>query len=355
MQTVALKPKRAEWTAMIAGLVILCVVMMAIPALCAPLALAIPLLACPLIGRKEEPLAWTAAAVPVVSSLLAGYDALYAVSLLLIGLLPLLITRFVPMKERPGAKGMLMYLGAIAFALTMVLTTATNALGAPLQYSLSEQFVQWVAQSDDPQLLLQQFAAAGLISLPEGYTDPGVMRQLMMPVYTQQMLMSLRLTVQNLLAQYLPSLFVQSCMIVGLFTSLRLERVNGVLLVVETRSASEKHTRVVAPPSFRLLAMPRSLRGTVFALAVTALVLMLSSGAMARIIGQLCYAAFETMFYLLGASVLVFMYTKNDPDRRVLSGVLAAALYVLAPFVLFLIGLADQTFHFRTHQAQKPD
>lgn len=355
MQTVALKPKRAEWTAMIAGLVILCVVMMAVPMLCAPLALLMPLLACPLVGRREASAAWTAAAVPVLSSLLAGYDALYSVSLLLIGLLPLLITRFVPIKERPGAKGMLLYLGAVALALTMVLVTATRMMGGPLQYTLAEAFVQQVAQSGNAQAVLNQFAAAGLISIPEGYVDQGVMRQLMMPVYTQQMLMSLRLTTQNLLAQYLPSLFVQSCMVIGLFTSLRLERVNGVLLVVETKSASEKRTRVVAPPSFRLLTLPRGMRGTVFALVITSLLLMLASSDVARIIGRLCYAAFQTMFYLLGASVLVFMYTKNDPDRRFLSGVMAAALYVLAPFVLFLIGLADQTFHFRNPQAQKPD
>ena len=72
-------------------------------------------------------------------------------------------------------------------------------------------------------------------------------------------------------------------------------------------------------------------------------------------VGQLCFATVQTLFYLLGASVLVFMYTRNDPDRRMLSGVIAAALYVMAPFILLMIGIADQAFHFRTPQAQKPD
>lgn len=355
MQTVALKPKRAEWTAMIVSLVILCAAMFAVPALCVPLALIGPLLACPLVGQKTEPLAWVSAAAPTLASVLAGYDAFYSVNLVLIGLLPMLITRFVPVKKRAGAQGMLMYISAVAFALLLVLAMATRALGGPLQVTLAEALTRWVSQAKNPSVILRQFAAAGLLSVPEGYMDQGVMRPFMEAVFNQQMLKSLRLTMEMLLAQTLPSLFVQGCVLVGVFTSLRLERVSGVLLVVETRTASEKRTRVVAPPSFRLLALPRSMRGLLLALAAAALVMMMTYGSLPRIIGQLCYATLETLFSLLGAAVLVFMSTKNDPDRRVLSGVMAAALYVLAPFVLFMIGLADQTFHFRTPQAQKPD
>lgn len=354
MQTVALKPKRAEWMAMLIGLFLLCVPMMIVPALCAPLAMAMPLLACPLVGRREEPAAWITAAVPTVASLAAGYDALYAVSLALIGLLPLLITRLVPLKKRPAAKGIVMYIAAMTFSVTVVIAAAAHMLGGSLQYTLAEAIVQWVAASEDKEILLRQLMASGLISVPDGYSVQNAARPLMEAFYSQQMLMSLRLTLEMLLAQYLPSAVVQLSIIIGLFTSLRLERVSGVLLVVETRSASEKHTRVVAPPSFRLLAMPRPLRGTALALAVTSLVLM-ASGGMTGVVGQLCYATFETLFCLLGAAVMVFVYTKNDPDRKTLAGVLAAALFVMAPFVLFLIGLADQRFHFRNPQAHKPD
>jgi len=84
-------------------------------------------------------------------------------------------------------------------------------------------------------------------------------------------------------------------------------------------------------------------------------ILIVVGDSFSHTLGQLCYAAFETMFCLLGAAVMVFVYTKNDPDRKTLAGVLAAALYVMAPFVLFVIGLMDQTFHFRNPQAHKPD
>ena len=355
MQTVALKPKRAEWTAMLIGLALLCAAMIALPALCVPLSLAVPLLACPLVGRREEPAAWISAFMPTAASLLKGYDPFYAASLLLIGALPLLITRLVPLKQRPGPKGILMYLSAMAFSLTVVLAMAGRMLGGPLQYSLAVAFTAWVEQSPHKQMLLEQFAINGLISIPDGYTAQGITGALMESMYSRQMLMSLRLTMEKLLAQELPSLVVQSCMIVGLFISLRLERVSGVLLVVETRTASDKQTRVIAPPGFRLLAMPRPIRLTAFVLAAAAFVLLLSADSFSHTLGQLCYAAFETMFCLLGAAVMVFMYTKNDPDRKTLAGVLAAALYVMAPFVLFVIGLIDQTFHFRNPQAHKPD
>ena len=314
MQTVALKPKRAEWTAMLIGLAILCAAMFAVPALCVPLAVAAPLLACPLAGRKEEAAAWLSAAVPTAASLIAGYDTFYALSLLLIGALPLLITRLIPIKKRPGAIGMLMFISAMAVSLTVVLAMAARMLGGPLQYSLAQAFVNWVEHSENKQMILRQLAVNGLISIPEGYTAQGLTGVLMENAYSQQMLMSLRLTMEMLLVQYLPSLMVQSCVVVGLFISLRLERVSGVLLIVESRTAADKHTRVVAPPSFRMLAMPRAVYGTMLALALTALLAMTSSGDFVNVVGQLCYAVFQTAFCLLGAAVMVFLITFKSTD-----------------------------------------
>lgn len=355
MQTVALKPKRAEWTALLVGLAILCGVMFAVPALCVPLALVTPLLACPLIGRREEPVAWAGAAVPVLASLMAGYDPLYAISLLLIGLIPLLITRLIPLAKRPGAAGMLMYVSAVAFSLVLVLSMAVNMLGGPLQVTLPRMIIQRMSRMDNLSDLLRQLAIQGLVSVPDGYTTEGVIRPLMQASYNQQMLMSLRLTLEMIVEQYLPKLFVNACVLVGLFTALRLERMNGVLLVVEAKTPSQKQTRVVAAPSFRLLAMPRPLRMLMLAMAIASFVLIPSGAALAQTVGRLCYAVFETLFTLLGAAVLVFLYTKNDPDRRIVAGILAAAMYVVAPFVLLLVGMFDQTFHFRNPQAHKPE
>lgn len=353
MQTVALKPKRAEWMFMTFGLGLLCIAMLLLPALCIPLALCVPLLGCPLVGRKEEWAAWSAAVMPAVSSLLAGYDALYAISLMLIGLVPLLITRLIPMPRRPGAKGMMMYISAIAVSLALTLALAAHALGGPLYATLPGVIVDEISRMKDCTLILRQLAAMGLISVPDGYSLQGAARPLMDAIHNQQMLMSLRLTLEMLIRQSLPQLFVQSCLLVGLFTELRLERVKGVMLVVETKTANEKRTRVIAPPSFRLLAIPQGLRTALVLLCLVSFLTV--ENAAGQMLSDLAFAALSTVYMLLGAATIVFLYTKNDPDRKTLAGVIAAALYVLSPFLLLLIGVMEQFMHFRKPQADKPD
>ena len=357
MQTVALKPKRAEWTAMKTGLIVLCVVMMLAPELCLPLALAAPLLACPLLkgqtGQKMLP--WLSAAAPACASLAAGMDVFYSLSLALIGLLPLLITNGIPQQMRPGAKGMLLYMTAAAFSLTVSLAAASRALGGPLQLMLAEELVRWVEANENRSQLLNRLAAAGWIAVPEGYAEQGVAGALMQTEHIRQMLMSLKWNVRMMIAQLLPGLFVQGCVITGIFTALRMERVNGVLLVVETKTPAQKQTRVIAPPSFRLLTLSRGLRMMWALIAVTGLVLMTSQTAAVAVAGQMCLALAETVGCLLGAAAMIFLYTQNDPDRRVTAGVLAAALYLFCPFALLALGIADQIFHIRTRQAQKAE
>lgn len=355
LQTVALKPKRAEWAAMVIGLILLCAAMLALPVLCPLLALAVPLLACPLVRRREEAVAWVAAAVPTVSALMAGYDALFAASLLLIGALPLLITRLVPVTQRAGARGMLMYMSATAFSLTMVLAMATRMLGGPLPYTLAEAYVQWVDGTMDKQVILQLYAANGRISAPERVGAHSAIRPLMEAAYSRQLLLSLRLTAENLLVRQLPLLLVKASIIVGLFTSLRLERANGVVLVVETRTACDKRTRIIAPPGFRMLSLPRPLPVWLILLIATAAILLLTPGSFAQTLLILCKGTVETLLCLQGAAVMVFLNTRTDPDRKTLAGLLAAAVYLLAPVVLCLIGIADLMFHFRNPQAHKPD
>ena len=357
MQTVALKPKRAEWTAMKVSLFVLCIAMMLAPVLCLPLAMAAPLLACPLLKghSKEKALPWISAAVPALSSLAAGMDVFYSLSLALIGLLPLLVSAGIPQPMRPGAKGMLLYMTAAAFSLTVSLAAASHALGGPLQLTLAEAAVRWVEASENRDLLLYRLAASGWITVPEGYGAQNAAGLLMQTEHIRQMLMSLKLTARMLITQFMPGLFVQGCMLAGIFTSLRMERMNGVLLVVETKTPAQKQTRVIAPPSFRLLTLSHGLRMMWALVAVTGLVLLTSRTAAIAVAGQMCLALAETVGCLLGAAAMVFLYTQNDPDRRVTAGVMAAALYLLCPAVLLVLGIADQILHIRTRLAQKAE
>ena len=355
MEKVPIKPGRARIHALLFGLCALCTAMILLPELCAPLSLLVPLLACPLVGRREEPVVYLAAAMPAVSSLMAGYDTLYATSLALTGGLSLLATKLLPPQKRAGSSGILWYMGAVATALTAIIASASRALGGPLWQSLTEMLVNAIAQHEQAGLLLYRFAAAGLISMPEGYAGSMALMHVFEPLFMNQMLMSLRLTLENLLFEMLPAIFVQASVMVGLFTALRVQRMNGVILVVEARADGEKKARVAVPPGFRLIMLPPKARWPITLMAVAALILMMSEAALMQIVGQMCYTVFETSFMLVGAAVVVFVFSSRHPERRTLFGILAAALYVFVPFMLFLIGLTDQTFHYRIKRSGSPD
>ena len=355
MEKIAIKPKRSQLHAMVLGLCAVCAAMIVLPALCVPLSLLLPLLACPLVGRREEPLVYVAAALPTAASLMAGYELLYSLSLATMGGFALLVTRLLPQKKRVGLAGMLWYMLAVAASLGLIAACATRMLGGPLWQKLTEVAVNEISRHEQSALLLYRFAAAGLISLPEGYAGNAVLGQLFNPLLSRQMLLSLRLTLENLLFDLLPAFFVQASMMVGLFTALRVQRMNGVILVVEAQTPARKKARVAVPPGFRLLTIPPQARWPITLMAAAALLLLSSPSPVLQMVGQMCYTTFETAFILVGAAVVVCVFSGKNPERKALFGALAAFMYVTAPFLLFLLGLMDQTFHFRTKRSARPD
>lgn len=355
LQHVVIKPKRAEWKALYIGLMILCAAIMLAPPLSLPLALALPLLVCPMVRRSGEPAAYIAALAPTLSALLAGYDPLYAASLALIGLLPLFITRFLPDQQRTGMGGILWYVGVMFASLTAVTVCATCALGAPLWKTLAEVLVRMIADHERSEQILLQAASAGLASIPDGYQSGSLLGIAMGATYKQQMLLSLRLTIEATLYNQLPGLLVQASVVIGLFTQLRLLRFKGTVLVVQAVTPSERKTTVAVPLGFQLLMLPRSARRPMLVLAVASLVLLTTYSTYAQTLGQLCFTLFEQVFTLIGAAVMIHLLCHCDPERKTACGVLAAFLYLFAPFALFLIGVMDSFLHFRTKRPGHPE
>ena len=355
MQQVVIQPKRSEWKMLSIGLIALCAAMMLLPILCAPLALVLPLLSCPLVKRKEEPAAYIAALIPTLSSLLAGYDALYALSLLMIPALPLALTRWLPAQRSVGMQGMLWYVGAMAVAVTAVTAAATHALGAPLWRTLTAMLIDIIARNPRAEQILLQAASSGLTTIPEGYQSNSLLGVAMSAAYKQQMLMSLRLTMEATLYSCLPELFVQVCLLIGVFSHLRVLRFRGAVLVVQTVTPSERKTTVAVPPGFHLLTLPRNARWPLLALAVASLLLLTTRSTYAQTLGQLCFSLVEQVFILIGAAVVIHVFSRTDPDRKPVFGTITALFYVAAPFALFIIGLMDQVFHFRSKHPGKPE
>lgn len=361
MEGIRMKPKQAVLAASVTGLAILSAACFVFPECCALFAAVIPLIACPLAGRRQEPVCWIAVASPAAAALVSLIRAErmlpYVLSLLLPGMLPMLITRLVPMPKRMGAKGFLWYVGAAAVSFTAVAAGAGFLLGAPLSTVIADSLTARVEASPQAGLILFRLASSGLVSMPENLPRSEILLYLLEPLMVRQMLLSFHLTVEMLLSNALPSVMVHGILLTGLFTTLRVDRMNGVVLMMQPNpeKPSEKKTIVAVPPGFGMLAMPTHLRTALVVMAIVSAVLMGSEGAVESMVGLLMYHAFTVCFQLQGAAAASGMFLLKHPEKRILIGILTAAVYVIAPMALFLIGVTDQIFHYRVKRVRESD
>ena len=352
MQAIALRPQRGQITGNLAGLALCVLGMLVFPVACIPLALLLPLFACPLIGHKTQWASFLSAAAPSLISLANGMDFLYCLSLLAICGLPLAATELL----RPGKKGasplaFLFHIAAYAAALTAVSFCASRVLGGDLSAGLADALVSRVEASPRVGVTLYQLAASGLIGVPKAYQRAEMLVFALDPALIRQLLMSLRLTLNLSFAQLLPSLFVQACIIGGLFTALRVQRLQHSYLLVsgqQNPKAVGERVRVAIPPGFSMLQLPPPLRWPVSLIGLGALLCAMTPGSFAQELSLLLYTAFVCVFQLIGAAVAICLLSARHPDRKALYGVLAGFIYIFFPIVLFLIGVLDPVLHFRS-------
>ena len=357
VQSAAIRPERSRLFAAVAGLLLLTGLMAFFPPVCVALALLTPLLGCPLVGSRRHWVAWLAAAAPAAVSLLYRFDPLYSLSLLLPGMLPLALTLWLKSRKKLGSPVAIgLYVGAYAAALTLVTLAAVQALGTGVAEGLAQLLAARVGTSEQAGLLLYRFAVAGLLAVPDGY-GTALPLFLLDPAVIRQMLLSLQLNAELMLEELLPWLFVQACLLGGLFTALRVQRMLCAVLVVgpDPEHPGERKAHVVSTPGFRLMAIPSGLRWVLFLMALASLLLIGAEGRLAQTLGLLFYATFSCAFQLAGTAVLVCVLSARNPDRAVLYGVLSAAIYALFPIALFFIGVADQALHFRSRLISSTD
>lgn len=352
MDVVALKPQRAQLTALVLAHVLLGVFCAVAPAFAWAVALALPLVSCPLLGRKQQWIVPIACLVPCIVGLAAGYGPWPALSLLLPGSLCCGGLMALKAHKRLGSPmAIAVCVGAYAVALLLMVTAASCTLGASLAHGLTQLATQAVETARQPGLVLYQLAAAGLVNVPDGFQNTSLLMLVIDSGLIRQMLLSFTLTLETLLTGLLPALLVQFTLVGGLFTALRTQRLNCVVLLVgkSKTSPAERRAQVAPPPSFSLLTLPPAVRYGAVAFGVLGFVLCGFASSFARTLGLLMYTAFAALFELSGAAVMVGMLTLRRPQRRVLYGILTAGLYVLFPLALFLLGTADQILHFRSN------
>ena len=349
MPKLMLKPQKAQLTAWSVALAVLAAAMFLFPALCLPLALLTPLFACLLLKSRMQWVAWASVAAPMAAALLDGQDGLFSASLLLPCGLALAVT-CLPSEKRLGVKGLLWYLGASTAALTMIVFCASYALGAPLSDALTQTLMRRVQNAENQGQLLYRFAQAGLAGVPKEYRQAGPLAYALDPVLIRQLLLSLEETVRRLLESLLPQAFVQAALLGGLFTALRVRRAEGVFVVVEAAAPGndgQRTARVAIQPGFRFLTIPPGLRRALVGMGMASLLLMYAEQSLLATLGLLFYTAFSAAFALQGAAVLVCTLAAKKPERLTAAGFLAAALYVLFPLALVLLGLSDSFVHYR--------
>ena len=352
MQAIALHPKRSQIAGQLVGLALLAFAPLFLHMLCLPAALLLPLFACPLGARKERWFGYAAVLMPALVAYGYGGDALFCLSLLLPGALALAVAAWQQARRTAARKSACFaYIAAYAVALSAIVFFAARAMGGDLSQGLSNELVAAVQRSGNAGELLYRLALAGWISVPSGYQSMGLFPFALDMALRSQLLLSLRLTVRLTLADYVPRLFVETCLVCGLFTSLRVQKLNHAFLLVkkrEGRRVEASDVQVARPVGFRMLQLPPQGRALAVGAGIGAIALSLSDSSLAQMLGALCAAGFECVFQLVGAAVLLCQLTARKPERETLYGVIVAAIYLLLPVVPLLLGLLDQALHFRS-------
>lgn len=355
MQAISLHPQHRLIVSKQIALFVLVVLVAVFPALGLPLAMLMPLFSCPLIGGKEQWTAYVTAPLPALIILLYRLPVGYAAGILLAAALPVAATAVLG-KERTGTPWVfLVYtlLAALSAALALLgLNTQGLALGEGLASMLADRVVDAVMKHPKRIQLMYQAMVGGLLPVPEGYTRITLLTLMMDPVFLNETKLAMHSRVMQLVEIQLPALLVSGSMILGLFTGLRVQRLRNAVLLLDR--SQPKVVRVALTPTFSMLKIPRSWH---ISIGLFLLVYLFSGGATGvfRIMIDLMYHAFVAVYQLQGAAVVCALMMKRNSERRVLGGILAAVLYLLLPFALFMLGCFERMFPFRKHTEDDND
>ncbi|MBR4067830.1 MAG: hypothetical protein IKK08_04285 [Clostridia bacterium] len=355
MQAISLHPQHRLIVSKQIVLFVLVVLVAAFPALSLPLAMLMPLFSCPLIGGKEQWTAYVTAPLPAVLALLHRMPLGYAAGLLLAAVIPVVVTALLG-KERTGKPSVFfiyVLIAAFSAAIALLGLNAQGlAVGKGLGSVLADEIVGLVMNHRQRSQLLYQAMAGGLLPIPEGYSKVTLFTLTFDPVFLKELELALHSRVAQLAETQLPALLVSGSMILGLFTGLRVQRMRNAVLLLDR--SQPQVVRVALTPRFSMLKIPR---GWHVSMGLFLLVYLFSGSAegVFRIVMELMYHAFVTVYQLQGAALVCALVMKAGSERRVLGGVLAATLYLLLPFALFVLGCFERMFPFRNRTEDDND
>ncbi|NLO86786.1 MAG: hypothetical protein GX096_15365 [Clostridiales bacterium] len=360
MQAVSIKPQQKQITGKVIALAICGFLMISNPLLCLPIGIIMPLFACPLLGTKHQWAAFVSIALPPIISLIYGSHTLFSISLIALCGLPLVATAILRSDKKPPTPiTFLYYISAYALALLLVATCSSYALGGSISLGLAEYITTAVKNSSDSTNLLVQLISWGFISVPAGYQKVTALTFLLDVSFVRQLYLSLQLTLEILFTSTLPYAYVYACIIGGLFTALRVQKMHHSFLLVDTpdpAKSTERHVQIAISPGFSMLQLSQKTNWVIMCIGLVSLFfLSAASGTVQYELRLLCAGVFKCVYQLLGAAVAIGILSAHHSERKDFYGILVAALFVLIPTVLYMIGLFDPVFHFRSKILSKKE
>lgn len=331
--------KRYLWHMITFGVLLGCAYLL--PPLAFVVAFTLSLIVCPAFSDGDT---WYALALPVAPAIgffISGGDAYFSVLLTMFPYLCLLVVAAKQRWHMTFLLEILLCTGAFLLSALGILMRLSELLGGPLFQSLSQYVVDSIRSSLLGGSILYQLTQFGLLTVPDAYQSTAGFQLgsfvWLNPPLQKELLNMLRLRLNEGFAQWIPSLLMQGSIVLGLFTAINTER------------ARARKAGVHQPmPSFTLLRLSRREQGFMLALCIGTVLTSFSASAVTSLVCALMYAAFLAVYQLLGAAIMVFMLARRHPERSVLYGILAALIYLIFPMALFLLGVVDQFFNFRT-------
>jgi hypothetical protein len=297
----------------------------------------------------EERTAMTAlftAPLPALIVLLYRWPMGYGLGLLLVTALPMVIAWRMDGKESAAAQSLLVYPAVMTLALCIALLGLRPLYqDAGLPAWLAEWATGWVMKHPQRTQLLYQAMSSGLLPVPEGFSNFTLLTLTINPVFLHQLELEMHARFLSLIRTSIPSLVVEGGMIIGLFTALRVQKLRNAYLLVDRENPQK--VRIALTPSFSMLRIPKGWNWKLLLFLIFYL-LFYGSGGVLSTMAVLLRNAFETLYQLQGAAVICAWLMRQDEDRRTLAGIAAAALYLLVPMALFIIGCFHYLFPSRT-------
>lgn len=346
MQAISLHPQRRLIVVKQIVLCALALLTAVIPVLCLPVALLMPLFACPLISGKEQWTAYATAAVPAIAALLYGGQPVYALGILLAALLPVVLTAVLGKKKTGNPSVFFVYTFCAALAAAVALLGISTGGGKQLSELAADRAVSFVMEHPQRTQLLHQALATGMLPVPAGYSRITLFNLLLDPLFLNELRLSLHSRVAQLVNDLLPTLFAHGSIILGLFTGLRVQRMRNAVLLVNKDEPGK--VCIAVTPGFSMLRIPEKWHIVLLLFMLQFLFAVGAQGTF-RLLSMLLYQTFVALYQLQGAAVICGRIAKDDADRKPLAGVVAAALYLFMPLVLFIVGCWEKLFSFRRH------